>query len=263
MYEKNKIMKYIKRFNEELRPETYLNAASKLDRDHPSRAKILRDYGLSKNPTIYDKEWDFIITGTLYGTISGAKLSENGRYFEFENTIQNLKGDSSTKNWPESELSIDYISITENGLKYGDPYANYEGHCYVKTRQKAFELKKDLEKIGVNVDVNKLYKEIEDPYKTCGGYIFTPLKKKPWYKGGGYYNENIKYNEAEEEYDADIIFDDVDLNRFITEIMNKCDMDGDSVFSPYFKQYYSFKNFLRHLGVFCVKNGWKITKMNK
>ena len=40
-------MKYLKRFNEELRPQTYMSAARKLDKlGHHDRSKDLKDWGL-------------------------------------------------------------------------------------------------------------------------------------------------------------------------------------------------------------------------
>lgn len=173
-------MKHIKRFNEELNPETYLSASQKLKYRHPSRAKKLDDYGRSKLPKIdKDKVWEFEVSGDYNGTCKASVLdslfiSYDGSYSSsvFKSLDVNVvdrngkipgKYPKNTilsrgKSEPIEKYNLGAIRAGENGLVWGGD--NISGNCFVKDRKEANELHKFLlDYLNINVPVNTLYKE--------------------------------------------------------------------------------------------------------
>lgn len=169
-------MKYIRRFNEELKSETYLSAANKLSYEHPERAKKLREYELSRRSTnVPEKEWTFMVIGDYVGTVTAKlKRSESpysSGYF-FEVIESDLKSTEYTRG---DKPNITTIKIMKSGLHWGGD--NIYGSCYVANRREALELKKVLSELGYELSVNDLYTE----RKPKQGYDYEE-PRKPWYK---------------------------------------------------------------------------------
>lgn len=74
-------MKYLKKFNEELRPQTYRNAARKLDKmGHTDRGKELRDWSELKDDEINYTKWE-------------RNLEEYAKFGTYKLNIKTKKGD--------------------------------------------------------------------------------------------------------------------------------------------------------------------------
>lgn len=173
-------MKYLKRFNEELKPETYINAANKIKYNHPERANKLREYGKSlQDKGIFDKEWDFLVFGDYTGTVT-AKLrpfdTTTGYYFEKirqDVKLTSKDGYASRSTYKPSIGS--WIHITKNGLSWGGD--NMNGKAYLTNRKDALELKEVLSELGYEISVNDLYTEREPDQ----GFEWQE-PRKPWYR---------------------------------------------------------------------------------
>ena len=153
-------MKFLKKFNEELNPETYISAGNKLEYRHPDRSRALLDYGANKLTNDIgvdmDKEWEFVIGGNYpyNGILKGCKFKLNTQYpkssgFKSE---QGVNGND--------KLKVGTIRISINGLKWGEDNFgdDFGGSCFAKNRQEALELKEFIkESINIDIPINSLY----------------------------------------------------------------------------------------------------------
>ncbi len=155
-------MKHIRKFNEELNPQTYLSAADKLEFSHPKRAKELKDYGMKQADK--DKKWN-LISISPFEPYNGELLDCYIRVIGRRVCVPIGK---------DTTAGINIIYANENGM-----YST-RSDVYCKNRADALEMSRELKKFGIDVPVNKLYTERE--YTQYINHEEKPKKKRWWQK---------------------------------------------------------------------------------
>jgi len=107
-------MKYLKKFNERLRPQTYRNAARKLDKmGHTGRADDLKEWGEKKDNEISYSRWE-------------KNLEEFAKYGTYKLNIKtpkgNILGDFYLDFIFDGDCFMDSIYDADEGVKNGDIY---------------------------------------------------------------------------------------------------------------------------------------------
>ena len=117
-------MKYLKKFNEELRPQTYRSAARKLDKlGHTDRAQALKDWALETEKKEEMIKWkDSIQDYAQFGTFKMAIKNEE--------TGKTLTGDF--------HLDINFDAVDINEPVYEEP------ESIVETKTKKIKIKKEV-----------------------------------------------------------------------------------------------------------------------
>lgn len=167
-------MKYIKKFNEELSPSTYLSAARKLrEKGHKSRADVLRDQGIVKS-NLEDVFFTFYVRSII-------SLSDYNN-IDYKTIEIEAKWDYLREEFTFEPIDYIYYEKGNKSIEYFKNRLLFQNNpVYVSTRKEAVRLHKFLKTVNINITINDLYKEdvMRDLYKGDKEKI-EPVSKKRW-----------------------------------------------------------------------------------